>query len=149
MHSTAPEVTVISFLRRLRARGPWVLSACVPDGGLFTRTLETDTKVAQFVRAYNGTRNVYYSVNPTKGAVSKKATKSDIGRIEWIFGDLDPAADETPEAAKQRYLKALEALRPTAAVDSGNGLQVLYRLEVPVVPTEAAIADVEAVSTAA
>ena len=144
MHSTAPEVTVISFLRRLRARGPWVLSACVPDGGLLTRTLETDTKVTQFVRAYNGTRNVYYSVNPTKGAVSKKATKSDIGRIEWIFGDLDPAADETPEAAKQRYLKALEALRPTAAVDSGNGLQVLYRLEAPVAPTEAAIADVEA-----
>jgi hypothetical protein len=144
MHSIAPEVTVFAFLKQLRARGPWVLTAIEPDGMIQTRTVDGEAKVAAFVRQYNGQRNLYYSVNPTRGNLVKKATKADISRIEWLFADLDPAADEPAEIAKERYLEALQAMRPTAAIDSGNGIQVLYRLEVPIVPSAAAIADVEA-----
>src|SRR5262249_17901799 len=64
-------------------------------------------------------------------AMSKKAEKTDIEAIEYILSDCDPKEGETSEAAKARYLKALESFepKPTAAIDSGNGVQLLSRLE--------------------
>jgi hypothetical protein len=134
MLSSAPEITVIAFLKQLRAKGPWLLVAIEPDGAPIGETVDDEAKIAAFVRRFNGKRNLYFSVNPVKGRLLKKATKADVKRIEWVFGDLDPREDESPEDAKQRYLKALEVQRPTACVDSGNGLQVLYRLEQPIEP---------------
>jgi hypothetical protein len=81
-----------------------------------------------------------------------------------LFSDLDPKDDETPQAAKARYTAELAAysLPPTAVIDSGNGLQPLWRLQQPIAlepmrtknksgkgmefppATKAAIADVEA-----
>src|SRR5262249_38990024 len=45
----------------------------------------------------------------------------------------DPISGETPEQAKKRYLEAIEnfALKPTFIIDSGNGIQVLWRLKKP------------------
>jgi hypothetical protein len=50
----------------------------------------------------------------------------------WTVGLI---IDE-PEAAKTRYLDQLNGAfepKPTAAVDSGNGIQVLLRLQEPIV----------------
>lgn len=64
------------------------------------------------------------------GAMFKKAKKTDIAAIEFCLADLDPNKDEKSEAAKARYLQQLETFepKPTAIVDSGNGIQCLWRL---------------------
>jgi hypothetical protein len=124
--------TAVAFLEKLRPGGPWVLVAIVPDGEPTATTAFTADQVAVFIRTHNGKANLYYQVNPTRTPMSKKAAKTDIAAIEYILGDCDPASDETPEAAKGRYLEQLNgAFEPkaTAGVDSGNGIQGLWKLE--------------------
>jgi hypothetical protein len=60
-----------------------------------------------------------------------KAAKTDIGSIEYLLADLDPRHDETSEAAKDRYLTALNSFipAPSAIIDSGNGIQCLWKLK--------------------
>jgi hypothetical protein len=111
-----------------------VLTAIVPDGNAKTITARNANEVDAFVGAYNGKRNIYFSVNPTRAAMSKKAAKVDIAAVEYLLADLDPMDDESPEAAKARYLEALETNepKPAAIIDSGNGIQVLFRLREPI-----------------
>jgi hypothetical protein len=80
------------------------------------------------------THNIYYSVNPTRTDLWNKATKEDIARVEFALADLDPREDETSDEAKDRYFTALEhnEPHPSAIIDSGNGLQVLWRLDQPI-----------------
>jgi hypothetical protein len=148
----------INFLEQLRAGGPWVLTAIIPDKQpneppTITSTAHSPAEIESFCCEHNGKRNLYYSVNPTRGPMSKKASKADIAAIEYLLGDLDPKSDETSEQAKARYLTALESFEPraTATIDSGNGIQGLWKLG-PFIPlgtgSEAIIADAEARSAA-
>jgi putative DNA primase/helicase len=130
--SPGPNNVPVAFLQNLRPGGPWVLTAIVPDGKPTTITAHTADQIEAFVRQYNGRANLYYSVNPTRTAMFKKAAKTDIAAVEYVLGDLDPADGETSEAAKARYLAQLNDTfepKPTAAVDSGNGIQGLWRLD--------------------
>jgi len=120
------------FLEKLRPGGPWVLTAIDPTSGKIETITALDTTEARdFIRIYDGKRNLHYSVNPTRTAMTRKAAKTDIAAIEYLLVDLDPRDDESPEAAKQRYLAAIEAHapEPTALVDSGNGIQGLWKQE--------------------
>jgi hypothetical protein len=129
--------TVLAFLKALRPRGPWVLTAIDPN----TQSIETITactadEADAFVRKYDGRRNLYYSVNPTRTALNKKAEKTDISAIEYTLADLDPNESETSDTAKRRYLSQLAGgftPKPTAIVDSGNGIQCLWKLKEPIV----------------
>ncbi len=60
--------TAVEFLDRLRLGGPWLLTAIEPDGPSQTETITafTSEEAARFVRANNGRKNLYYSVNPTR-----------------------------------------------------------------------------------
>jgi hypothetical protein len=62
--------------------------------------------------------------------MNKKPKKTDIAAIEYLLGDFDPLGDEKLEDAKARYLKQLYDLehKATALVDSGNGIQGIWRL---------------------
>ena len=127
-----PRSLAVTFLEKLRPGGPWVLTAIVPDGAITTVTARTADQVEAFIRKHDGKANLYYSVNPTRTAMSKKAAKTDIAAIEYVLADLDPADGETSEAAKARYLEQLNGAfepKPTAGVDSGNGIQGLWRLQ--------------------
>jgi hypothetical protein len=120
------------FLERLRPGGPWVLTAIHPtQNSIKTLTAHNASEVHDFVRAHGGKWNIYFSVNPTRAAMRSKASKLDIAAIEFIISDLDPRDDESPQDAKARYLKALETFKPaaTAIIDSGNGIQALWKLE--------------------
>jgi hypothetical protein len=126
------DLEALAFLEKLRPGGPWVLTAIVPDGTTETITARTPDRVEAFIREHDGTRNLYYSVNPTRRAMSKKTAKTDIAAIEYALADLDPAEGETPAAAKARYFKQLEGAfepKPSAGIDSGNGIQCLWRLK--------------------
>jgi hypothetical protein len=121
----------IIFLEKLRPGGPWLLIAIDPDSGAILAKTVLSLEAAEiFVNKWNGKRNLYYSVNPTRTPLNKKAAKTDIAAIEYALADLDPNEGETSEAAKARYLKALEHFepKPTALIDSGNGLQGLWHL---------------------
>jgi hypothetical protein len=134
VNNVATYTEAVDFLERLRPGGPWVLTAIIPDGKTTTITACNADEARQFIRDYDGQQNLYFSVNPTRRAMSKKAAKTDIARIEYLFGDLDPKNDESPEDAKVRYLAALEAYprAPTEIIDSGNGVQVLWKLSTPI-----------------
>ena len=123
------------FLEKSRPDGPWVLTAIDPiSGKIETITARDTTERRDFIRLHDGKRNLYYSVNPTRTAMTRKAAKTDIAAIEYLFVDLDPRDDESPEDAKARYLAAIKAHapEPTALVDFGNGIQALWRLDTPI-----------------
>jgi hypothetical protein len=67
--------------------------------------------------------------------MGEKATKADIGAIEYVFADLDPAEGESSTDAKARYWAQLKTFKqhPMFVIDSGNGIQLLWRLAVPIV----------------
>jgi putative DNA primase/helicase len=146
------------FIAQLRPGGPWLLVAIDPDTETITATTaQQQADVNSFVQRWNGKRNLYYTVNPIRQALTKKPKKTDIAAIEYLLADLDPAKDEAPAAAKARYRAQLEAMQPApaAVVDSGNGLNALWRLTTPIMlgapvanaysdADKATIADVEA-----
>jgi predicted P-loop ATPase len=137
-HTNPAADIVIGFLEDLRPGGPWVLTAIHPDSKgdkyVTTKTFSDPADVRAFVGNWNGLRNLYYSPNPTRTALQSKAAKTDIASIEFLFADCDPQENETAEAAKARYRAKLDGFTPTAGaiVDSGNGLQVLWRLDEPI-----------------
>src|SRR5262245_45670449 len=138
--SSATNVHCDAFLSWLRPGGPWILTAIVPDGTTVTETFTILEDVDAFVERHNGTRNIYYTHNPTKTAMSTKPSKDDIAAAEFAQADLDPRDDETPEEAKARILKAIEASSlppPSAIIGSGNGIQLLWRLKEPLTPATA------------
>jgi hypothetical protein len=132
---------VADFLIQLRPSRRWVLTAIAPDEPddgkpkTYTESMQDEDAVTAFVGTFDGKRNLYYSVNPTRGRMRTKASKKDIAAIEYMLADLDPRDDETTEAAKARYLAALEMHKPapTVIIDSGNGINVLFKLAQPIV----------------
>jgi hypothetical protein len=62
----------------------------------------------------------------------QKSGENRYCRIEYLLGDLDPLDNEKPEEAKTRYLNQLNGdfePKPSVVVDSGNGIQILFRLD--------------------
>jgi hypothetical protein len=153
--TVAISTEAIEFLKQLRPP-PWILIAIKPDGPITAITAHSAQDVEAFVNAHNNKDNLYYSVNPTKTELNKKPKKKDICAVEYLLGDLDPLDDEKSEDAKARYLKQLNGSfepKPSVIVDSGNGIQCLWKLNNPIVLGDATVkdpivADVEARSAA-
>jgi hypothetical protein len=115
---TPPRGTAaIDFLQRLAPNHSWVLTAIIPDGDTLTRTFSDSEEARRFIAEHNATRNLHFHINPTKTAVSKKATKGDIARIVYLHVDADPGPDETPEDFKARFRPRIAAYKrkPTTA----------------------------------
>ena len=97
--------TAVEFLELLRPGGPWILTAIIPDGPRETITATNADAVRAFVSTNDGKKNIYYSVNPTRTALTKKAAKADIAAIEFLLADLDPNEGENFADSKARYLR--------------------------------------------
>jgi hypothetical protein len=124
-----------AYLDRLRPGGPWLLVAINPiTGGIVAETVSNRQEIGNFVETHDGKSNLYYGVNPTRRNMSKKPAKTDVAAIEYIFGDLDPKSTESANDAKARYIAALKTYpnATTFLIDSGNGLQSLWRLQEPI-----------------
>ena len=74
----------ISFLEHLRFGGPWVLTAIIPDGRTITISARTTAEINAFVHEHNGKLNLYYTVNPLRHLMWKKAAKADVAAIEYL-----------------------------------------------------------------
>jgi Mesyanzhinovviridae DNA primase len=141
--------TAVDFLKWLHPEVTWrTLTAINPDSGkITTRSYSDPADWQTFISAHNRDENIYYNLNRTKEPMNKKANKNDIALIFFLHADCDPNKGESPETAKARYLKTLEEKnlpRPSACVDSGNGLQFLWRLKTPLGPEH--FARVEAIN---
>jgi hypothetical protein len=124
---TNPEA--IGFLLKLR-RPPWILFAIEPNGPIFTGVAHTPAEADIWVTRNKPTCNLYFQLNAAKPNIKKKPEKDDIVAVEYFHADLDPVGNETPEQAKARYQEALKsgvAPAPTFLIDTGNGLQPLWR----------------------
>ena len=125
----------VDYLESLRPGSPRLLTALDPiTEEIDAVTVKDAEQVRKFVLKHDGTRNLYFGVNPTRRDMFSKPAKTDLAAIEYLFGDLDPKETESTEEAKARYLAELKTypLTPTAIIDSGNGIQCLWRLQEPI-----------------
>jgi hypothetical protein len=124
----------VDFLRRWDMRGPWVLTAIVPDGPTETKTFGPgrEREMIAWIDACQNRRNIYFSVNSPKTELSTKAKKADIGWFNAIHVDIDVANDDEREANLTRALESLQQYEPppTVIVNSGGGYQGFWLLQV-------------------
>lgn len=91
--------------------------------------------MADWLRRYIGSHNIYYSANePKPNSPNTKLRKDHIGRLRAVWIDIDPQGGaEMYEAERQRLKDMVEGLvdsvmPPSFVVDSGGGYQALWVL---------------------
>lgn len=125
----------LDFLKQFRPNGPWVLTAIPVEGGkLNTATFTDEKKIETWIRTNGSEHNIYFSVNPTTAAVSKKASRQDIACVEYLHVDVDPRAGEPLTDEQPRILQKIRDFKPvpTCVIFSGGGYQAFWRLEEPI-----------------
>ena len=127
----------LDFLKKFRPKGPWVLTAIPVEGGkLDTVTFAVceEKKVDAWLTKFGEDHNIYFSVNPTIAAVSKKASRADIKAVEYLHVDVDPRAGEPLKDEQMRILQKIRGFQPvpTCVIYSGGGYQAFWRLEEPI-----------------
>lgn len=127
------------FLRSFDATGRHNLVAIVPDvAGTEGRTFSPGAwdEIRRWVDAREGRANLYFSVNePAPGAPHKRLKAEDIGQVRAAHCDVDPV-DGEPLAAERARLRELSKklcaeteAPPTHVIDSGGGVQFLWRFD--------------------
>lgn len=130
----------VEFLKKFYPTQFWVLTAIRPDKkGIETKTFshETETECKEWLKNYNGNRNLYFSVNQPAGPVAKKLYKHQIHSMHYLHVDVDPRVGEDVEDERIRILKLLKNLpgnlpAPSCIVDSGGGYNAYFKLLEPV-----------------
>ncbi len=158
VHSTAQ---AIDFLRAMARCGYWLLSAIDPmkTGVIETKTFteETSGAATAWINLWQGKRNIYFSANQPRTAMTVKAEKKDIGTMLGLHVDVDPVAppeglDEEGyatyyEEAQQAIYSRIMAypVTPSVVVFSGGGYQAYWLLKAPIeVDGPEAVAQLEA-----
>lgn len=142
MHDTSVSV---EFLRHW-SNDQWVLVAIPPDGGATqTRSFgpESEAEARAWIEEWQGQRNLYFTVNPIREALSKKPKREDVAALAWLHVDIDPREGEDFGAERERIRKLLGEFTPppTVIIDSGGGYQAFWRLEEPLPIANEAEAD--------
>ena len=81
--------------------------------------------------------DIYFSPNPIKGTLHKKASKNDVVEARHLWIDLDPRVNEPLEAERAAMLALLttnlpEGMpRPNRVIDSGRGYWGFWKLATP------------------
>jgi putative DNA primase/helicase len=132
-----PNISIaLDFLTRFSEGNLTVLTSMLPDGKTSTKTFSSSEteEMSNFIEARSQTENIYFSVNPVKNRMSKKASKADIKKLAWLHVDIDPDEGKGLEAARKeiKNILNLSPLKPTVIVDSGNGYQAFWKLNKPI-----------------
>jgi hypothetical protein len=142
----------LRFLRGMRLRGPWTLSAILPNGGARVPTCtfiigaaddpkQVMNQILVWLQLWNLDQKagVYFSANPTRSRMKKRPTEQDIAFCQYIAADFDPLKGETAHQCQDRVfgLLAMAALPPTFVWSSGRGVQAMWRLRPAVKLTDA------------
>jgi Family of unknown function (DUF5906) len=81
--------------------------------------------------------DLYFSPNPIKGTLHKKASKNDILEARHLWADLDPRENEPLEAERDAMLAVLTINlpvglpKPNRVIDSGRGFWGYWELDKP------------------
>ena len=81
--------------------------------------------------------DLYFSPNPVKGTLHKKAGKNDIVEARHLWVDLDPRKNEELETEREAMLARVTANLPTGipkpnrVIDSGRGFWGYWKLDKP------------------
>ncbi|USA39879.1 RepB family DNA primase [Pelagerythrobacter marinus] len=133
--SSRPDEAV-EFLEWLRPGGPWILTSIRVDGGgpaIRTKTFDAANreKAESWIQRENADRGVYFMLNPALGPMENKASKEDVAEMAFLHVDIDPRSGEDPVEARSAAKATLHAYSPppSAIIDSGGGIQALWRLE--------------------
>lgn len=141
MAVTPNNEAAIDFLKKVYPEGPWVLTAIrIDKKAIDTKTFRpaTEGQLTEWLKAYNGERNIYWSTNPPRHDLSKKAEREDIKNVSYLHVDIDPRAGEDLEAERVRCLALFgdklpsTVPEPTAVIFSGGGYQGFWKLEEPI-----------------
>ncbi len=149
-------MTPIEFLQRFHPQSPWIVTAISPEGKLssfgFDPTKHDSTSsLENWISARLEYDNLYFTVNQPNRVIHSKAKKEDITAVRYLHVDVDPAANEDREVARNKILTALKEFTPTPTciIDSGNGYQGFWRLDKPVVlKDDSALEEMEAYNRA-
>jgi hypothetical protein len=131
--------TSLSFLTALREHGPWNLTAIEPDGPVHSATFTDRAKMRGWLERHVGHANLHFVANPAPNpsGAGGRVRKQDLGRIEFLQGDFDldklpedhPLAASTHDQRKSAVELDMEMQNePSFLIDSGAGLQGLWRL---------------------
>jgi Mesyanzhinovviridae DNA primase len=108
-----------------------------------------------WIEACNRNSGIYWTVNLCRPNLMKKAQKQDVRLLRAVWADLDPLDDprlgervRTWQEERERLrLLALELekleLPPTVLIDSGNGVQAIWRLADPIEANDEYIIEIE------
>lgn len=106
-----------------------------PPGGRFVSELRTVASLAGWTPPQD--RNVWFGVNPVGRHVKRgRGTEADIKRCRALFADLDVKPGQSLDTLDQcravvSELAGFVGVGPVALVESGHGLQPLWRVGSP------------------
>ncbi len=133
----------VEFLEAWRPGGPWVLTAIEVDPPkgrdgkaksprVPTATMTTAEDVRRWIHEHSDGRwNLYFTVNVTRGPVSKKPEKADMAAATGFHVDVDPRSGEPLDSERERAERLLRGYgpMPTLIIDSGGGFQGFWKLD--------------------
>ena len=121
---------ISTFLEQYRPDGPWWLVA-IRDGTLRGSIFDSAASGEEWAIKHNKDKwNIYYHINPHIGAPPRpKALKEHIAQVEWMYADIDPDPKKEINGEQARLLQLASGSNATLAVFSGNGVQLLWRLD--------------------
>jgi hypothetical protein len=93
---------------------------------------EIDT-LHEWIEQRQGTRNLYFCVNPLRHNKGKKASKTDIAALACLHVDFDPRKGFPLENERVRMRRVIDTITPPPSelVNSGNGLGGFWLLTEP------------------
>lgn len=137
----------ISFFEALRPHGPLNLTAITPDGPIASATFTDARRARPWLERHAGRANIHFTANPASEPTGAggRVNKDDVETIEFIHCDIDVDKQDNDLSLGERKAAALAGLEaaehpPTFIIDSGGGLQALWRLDQPLPATPENIA---------
>lgn len=153
LSSAPPDVIggAADYLRDIAADGCIAVTCIVPDSNAVDaavfHTTDQRSELAAWLQARSETAGLYYSLNEPRPGANGRLAEADVASIRGIVVDIDPrAAEEATPGGYDRERARLLSLAnerlecmfapPTAVVDSGNGVQLVWLFREPLPNTD-------------